>query len=729
MRFNWRSISFDGRVLTWLTAASGVLVIVATVVLLNVSLGAVARQTNRIDDRRAAEELRGGVQLSRDHMDNMTEVNAVWDDAVTHAYVSNLDRKWLYAGWGALAKQGGDYDGIYLLDDNGRILWGVSDLKEMPAQALSAFSPGAQALFGRAYTTLTPGSAPAGDIVMTAHGLTIVSMGLIQPSSDAVKMPKGPRRYLMLTRAVDTGLLASYEKAYELDDIELLKNAAHPGSQAIALTDGDGATLGYLSWQPRDTGVEAARAAWPMVAGALVVIGLAVAGAMAVVIAGVRALSSGRHKAQTASLTDTLTGLPNRRAVVGRLTRAGDRDVILAVIDLDDFKLINESYGTAAGDAALQAFAGRLSGMAINGVVAARLGGDQFALMAEGGLAEQCVRYVLDRLREVSAEALEFGSHQMMIRASAGLAVRGDAKIEPEALIAQADAALEQAKVRARGGLVEYDADLDAVLADRRQIALEIVEGLAAGEFDVAYQPIVQAADGTITGVEALLRWPGRMAGAIPPGIFIEIAEHFGHIHALWSFVLRRACHDIRPLGHLTVQVNLSPAQFGDPRLLDELRAVLQETSFPASRLIVEVTEGRMIDLRGRGAGIIADLQRLGIRVALDDFGTGFSSIGSLRQFGFDQIKIDRTLCEHVVDDPRTGALVTATVALAKALSIPVTAEGVETAEQAAMLKLAGCQTLQGYFFGRPQSLDELVKKVGRSGGLIARETLKSASA
>ena len=715
MRFKWRSVSFDGRVLTWLTAACGLVVIVATVALLNVSLGAVARQTNRIDDRRVAGELLGGVALSRDHMVNMTEVNALWDDAVTHTYVQHLDHQWLFAGWGALAKPGGDYDGIYVLDETGQILWGVADQKETKTGPLTAYSPGAQALFTRIQSSLTEGNPPAGDVVATPSGLSVVSMGLIQPSSPAVKMPQGPRRYLMLTRALDTAMLDSYGKAYELDDVELTPGRTRPGGEAVAVQDGTGETLGFLSWQSRDTGIEAARAARPMIAIALLVIGIAVAAATAITIAGVRVMATGRRKAQSASLTDTLTGLPNRRAVVGRLTQAGDRDVVLALIDLDDFKLINESYGTATGDAALQAFAGRLSGMAINGVIAARMGGDQFVLLAEGGLAEQCVRYVLDRLRDVSGEALEFGSHQMMIRASAGLAVRKDPSIEPEALIAQGDAALEQAKARARGAMVEYDADLDAVLADRRQIALEIVEGLARGEFDVAYQPIVLASDGSITGVEALLRWPGRMAGAIPPGIFIEIAEHFGHIHALWSFVLRRACRDIRPLGHLTVQVNLSPVQFGDPRLLGELRAILQETNFPPSRLIVEVTEGRMIDLRGHGPEIIAGLQRLGILVALDDFGTGFSSIGTLRQFGFDKLKIDRSLCEHVVDDPHTGALVAATVALARALGIPVTAEGVETPEQAAALKLAGCHALQGFHFGRPQSLGELETKFGRA--------------
>ncbi len=215
-----------------------------------------------------------------------------------------------------------------------------------------------------------------------------------------------------------------------------------------------------------------------------------------------------------------------------------------------------------------------------------------------------------------------------------------------------------------------------------------------------------------IGGVEALVRWPRRPDGPLGPDQFIAIAEKTGLINEIGLFVLRRACTDISACPGLRLSVNVSPAQFLDPRFLPNVRKILRDTGFPPARLELEMTEGYLIDSPQQAIGIIAGLKALGLSISLDDFGTGYSSIAYLRRYGFDKLKIDKSMCDDVASDPKTAALIAATISLARALDIPVTAEGVETDEQAVMLRLAGCHTLQGYLFGKPQAFADLQKRL-----------------
>ncbi len=704
-----------GRALIWMTVSCGGLVVIATWGLLQISLSAVAQRTNEIDNRRTAEALSGAVSLSQTQMANLVEVNSVWDDAVVHAYAPRLDLQWLGASWGALAKAGGDYDGVYIIGGDGELIWGAVDMVETPHPRFSDLGVGTRSLYATSRSSSAQGQTPVSGLSLTSRGLAFVSIGLIQPSSSAVRLPAHQARYLVLTRRVDRSLITSYTKAYALRGLELVPPGTKTAGPSVAMTDAGGRALAALTWSSRNTGLEAARAAWPMVTTALCLITLVMTGLIFAIISGIRLMAKSRNMAKAMPVTDALTGLPNRRAIVERLAACLDGNAALAVIDLDHFKLVNESHGTEVGDQALQAFARRLSSCLVTSVMGARMGGDQFAILCEGAMAAECVAHVLERLHAASADPVGLDNVHIVMTASAGMAQRDGCSTDGDGLLSHADAALAEAKRRAHGSIVQYDRTLDASLSLRRVIAREIVTGLQHNEFAVAYQPIVASDDGTMTAVEALLRWPGRGAGVLGPDTFIEIAEHFGHIHALWTFLVRRACVDIRPFEHLLLQVNLSPVQFGDPRLLADLRDVLEATGFPASRLIVEVTEGRMIDLQSQAADVIKGLHAQGISVALDDFGTGYSSIGSLRQFGFDKLKIDKSLCDRVVEDAQTGALVAATVALARALGIPVTAEGIETAEQASLLHLAGCQSLQGYYYGRPQSLADLTHRVAET--------------
>jgi len=242
-----------------------------------------------------------------------------------------------------------------------------------------------------------------------------------------------------------------------------------------------------------------------------------------------------------------------------------------------------------------------------------------------------------------------------------------------------------------------------------REIEDEIRTGIAGGEFSLAYQPLVGAEDKRIVAVEALLRWSRRPGGPLAPDEFIEIAEATGQIHPLGLFVLERACHDIAPLGDLRLSVNVSPAQFRDAQFERQVAHVLEQTRFPPERLQFEITEGYLLANPERVVRAVETFKQRGMSIALDDFGTGFTSIHYLRSYGFSHIKIDKSLLAGLAPGSKAAMLVTGAIMLACGLDMRVIAEGVETEDQAQLLRRAGCHKLQGYLFGKPMPLAEFL--------------------
>ncbi|MGZ3297711.1 MAG: putative bifunctional diguanylate cyclase/phosphodiesterase [Asticcacaulis sp.] len=273
--------------------------------------------------------------------------------------------------------------------------------------------------------------------------------------------------------------------------------------------------------------------------------------------------------------------------------------------------------------------------------------------------------------------------------------------------------AMYSVKANGKSAIGRYSPELDAARNARAQLEAEIRAGLDAGEFEVYYQPIVDAAGKRVVAAEALVRWPRRPAGPIGPDAFIPAAETSGLIHRLGLFVLERACRDFLPLDGLKLSVNISPAQFRDADFEAKVAAVLADTGFPAQRLELEVTEGYLIDHPQRAASAISALKAMGLSIALDDFGTGYTSIAYLESYGFSRIKIDKSLCGRI-DDPKVRVLVAGAVFLASGLDMAVTAEGVETEDQAVLLRAAGCHYFQGYLYSRPCPMADL-----RASGLL----------
>jgi len=413
---------------------------------------------------------------------------------------------------------------------------------------------------------------------------------------------------------------------------------------------------------------------------------------------------------------DSLSGLPNRRALMTALSeRCGDRaktgaPTAVVFIDLDGFKDVNDTYGHETGDQLIAVVAQDFKRLLPGDALLARIGGDEFAASISATDALQLAHSFASIVIEFLERPIRIGERPIQVGASIGVACAAPTECSADELFRRADTAMYHVKANGKSGVKLYTPELDAERQKRQQIEDQLRRGLAENEFDVVYQPIVDAGARRIVAVEALLRWPRRKEGALSPDQFIPVAEASGLINPLGLFILRRACEELRDIEGIRLNVNVSPAQFRDPDFETQVTNILSQTRFPAKRLELELTEGYLIDHPQRATIAISFLKAMGVSIALDDFGTGYTSIAYLQQYGFNRIKIDKSLAGKITTDRKAGVLVAGAVHLANGLDMAVTAEGVETEEQAAMLKLVGCNCLQGFLFSKPKPLCEALR-------------------
>ncbi len=413
---------------------------------------------------------------------------------------------------------------------------------------------------------------------------------------------------------------------------------------------------------------------------------------------------------------DPLTGLLNRAALVEQLdaslAEARRRGSGLAVhcIDVDGFTEINDGFGHGAGDALLREVGRRLAAQAGGGAVA-RLGGDEFAILQPGaGPAE--AEALAQRLDRVMHDPFGIAGVELRVSACVGHAAAAAGAVGADDLLKNANLALAAAKLGGPGAVRAFVPDMDAARRARRALEADLRRALGAEEFEVFFQPLVDARRVAVTGFEALLRWRHPVRGLVSPVEFIPVAEEIGLIGEIGAWVLGEACRQAAAWpGEQSVAVNLSPAQFGVTDLVATVEAALSGSGLDPHRLELEITES--VPLGDDSLAALHALQDRGIRIAMDDFGTGYSSLSYLRRFPFDKIKIDQSFVRELASRPDCIKIVRSITALGQSLGMTTTAEGVETAEQFAQLQAAGCDQVQGYHFGRPQPGTALVFDLG----------------
>lgn len=431
---------------------------------------------------------------------------------------------------------------------------------------------------------------------------------------------------------------------------------------------------------------------------------------------------------------DALTGLSNRKTFVDDLADAikrmhRDRTHIAVVcIDIDKFKEINDAADHSGGDQVLRDIGARIQSTLREGDLIARLGGDEFAIALVDITNLGDVMAFMNRLVEALRRPFQVAGKDMLVTTSVGIALAPADGDTATTVLRHASIALARAKGDGGQRMCFFEQSMDKALQRRRMVEHELRLALGREEFDVVYQPQYDLASERQCGSEALVRWHHPVHGKIAPGHFISVAEDTGLIVPLGEWVLRRACRDAASWPEpLFVSVNLSPAQFRDGDVAETVAQVLKETGLPPERLELEITESLLINDTEEVLGKLNRLRQLGVSIAMDDFGTGYSSLSYLARFPFSKIKIDRQFIRNMTRDPAMRAIVKTIIALGKSLDVIITAEGVETHEQAAMLREFGCPQVQGFLYGYPGAAD--VADMVSSGNVTPITTARSSAA
>ena len=426
---------------------------------------------------------------------------------------------------------------------------------------------------------------------------------------------------------------------------------------------------------------------------------------------------------------DPLTKLPNRTLFHDRVQQAmaqldrGARFALLC-LDLDRFKAVNDTLGHPVGDGLLRQVAERLRACVRDGDTVARLGGDEFAIILQNMSEPADVDRLAARIIEVISAGYEVDGHQVSVGTSIGVALAPTDGSTPDELFKNADTALYGAKANGRGTACFYEDAMNTVLQSRRTLEMSLQQAIAREEFQLHYQPLVESRSHRVYGFEALIRWPHPERGMIPPDVFIPVAESAGLIGVIGQWVLRRACLDAATWpDDVKVAVNLSALQFKNKELVADVRDALAASGLRASRLELEITESVLLHDGQATLSTLREMKALGVQIAMDDFGTGYSSLSYLRSFPFDKVKIDRSFIKDLPHDRNAAAIVRAIVGLSSTFGMAVTAEGVETDEQAMQLAIEACTQLQGYLFSKPvpaASVPGLIERLSATSPAVA---------
>ena len=665
-----------------------------------------------------------------------------WDEAVEHLD-HRYDPRWAHDNIGTYLVGQAGFDQIVVLDHAGRPVFnarlGQPTTSAWYDRNAPTLAPVLDRLRQREAATQRPtGPRPDGDMVSRPIQVSaverldddayLVTASLVQPDFGTALIRHGHAPVVLTALKLDAAFLDGFASRFLLPGVHLhVGDATADRDDAhLALRNLEGRVVATLDWRPPHPGQRLLRkAVLPIL---LVVGGL---GAAVIVFARrsrqiAEGLVASEARAKRMALHDALTGLPNRVLFEERLSQAIEglsrrrRPMAVLAIDLDRFKAVNDTHGHAAGDELIQITATRLQGLCRADETVARLGGDEFGVVAVD-LEASGAAALAERLVRALSAPVELSCGAVFVGGSVGVAVIDPAEghvgapMAPGEAARRADVAMYRAKEQGRGRYCFFEAEMDAALKARRGLEADLRAALGDGGVWVAYQPQVNAA-GRVVGVEALARWTHPVKGPISPSAFVPLAEDCGLIDELGRRVMRRAFLDSRRWNGLKVAVNVSALQMKQADFPDQVATLLDETGARAKSIELEITEGALLGDDETTHRAIARLRGMGFSLALDDFGTGYSSLSYLRRYPIDRIKIDRSFIAPLGRDEEAGAVVAAIVRLAKALSLSVIAEGVETHQQRRQLREIGCAHAQGFLFSPPAPADRIDALVADGG-------------
>ena len=665
---------------------------------------------------------------------------AWWDDPITKITDEAIDLEFTDANFGVFLTETYGHDEVYILNAEDHPLYGFANAERLEPSAFERRRPVLEALIAEIrrgdrsrlrtrpdmfseskghYRVLTGVQvARWGGHIVSVDGLPAVVAGMtIVPNIDASLLKGTPNLLLSITN-IDEAFISEIGRSLLLPDLALTpQETKGDGVISEAFVGDDGIPAGFLSWTTRRPGHVLLTIILPLVAFGVIATG----GLSSTILRRLRRASEelaqreaqARHEAKH----DALSGLPNRVHMVdkidsflqGRLLETHDNRAVAAYLDVDRFKDVNDTLGHHAGDQLIKLVARRLMECLRPNDFLARFGGDEFVILCAPAGAETSSA-LADRVSQAFALPFAINGQNIRVTASVGIAVAPDNGVTADELMRHADIALYEAKDRGRDRAVLFSDEMARQVERRRAIELDLRAAIDTDMLCLNYQPIVSSHSGEIVGLEALLRWRHPVHGDMSPADFIPIAENAGLLPSLGEWVLSHAMADCRRWPHLEVSVNLSPVQFRHVDLETTLRKLIAEYGVEPSRFVLEITEGVLLEATEHTNLTLDALRSLGFRTALDDFGTGYSSLAYLCNFKFDKIKIDRSFVRRIsrVDISRT--IVQSVVSIGRGLGMDIVAEGVETEFEAMMMTKLGCTELQGYYFSRPISADQMTQ-------------------
>ena len=679
----------------------------------------VSESVNRQEETRTWQAAQSAFTAAEQNLSGTVADNAYWDEAARQSYKQPVDEQWMYDSWG-YATRDVNYDTAYLVTANGELIIAYHNGERWTVPPDRYLGKTLDLILGSLPTDKKTWESVS-TLAMTPGGLSVVAAAPVLPVSPDVGIPAERPHVLIYVRTLTSAMLSDMGTQYIVDNLSVRSPATALDAPHVLL-DHWRNPVAEVSWDRRHPG-DAARANYLATALAAVI---ALVGAMLplslVHLRAMNSMEAGERAAMLSARRDHLCGLPNRLFVQEELTEklaaAKPGELALIYLDLDGFKAVNDDYGHEIGDHLIcriaEGLAQRLEGQ---GVVA-RTGGDEFAILMTGPEAGAAAEKIAGIIYAYLKDPFDVDGRMIAIGGSMGIATLGEQPLDAGELMRRADIAMYKAKDAGRNRWRRFDAELDARHFEDVAIAAELRGFIAAGVFDVAYQPMVDARSRRIVGVEALARWPKSSPRRLPPDRFIAVAEEHGLINGLGALIFEIACREMAQLPELHLAVNVSSLQLSNPAIVEEIKRIASRYHLDLKRLEIELTESVLIKNSTRAKKVIRELQDAGITVALDDFGTGYASVGYLREYGFDKIKLDRLLTQEIAKAPGLEQVVLGTIFIARGLSATVIAEGVETEEEAMLMVEAGCQQLQGYYFGRAESVAGILNMLEATGGL-----------
>ncbi len=674
------------------------------------------------------------------------EMVAIWDDAITELGKSPMDLKWIDANIGVWLSRTFGQEEVYILDGRNEPVNAVIDGTrisnhefERVRDSLGSLVAGIRGAADSPHREHVAENAEAshlitGKAVYDAHLLELlgrpaaVSIMKIVPESDTVAYPEDKEFLLVGIRYLDGNFIKRISEQNLIDGLRFsVVDNPRAGEISVPIRSDIGDLIGYFVWKPELPGNRLLKAVGPAMAVAATII-LLLLGAlvrrlrqsMSALERTVLELKASEAQAHHLAFHDVLTGLPNRALFEDRLNHAIARrqdgeTIAVLMLDLDRFKHVNDTLGHPAGDSLIREFSIRLSRLVGRDDTITRLGGDEFAIVQVCAPGMEGPETLCERILALSHEHYDIMGNQIFVGTSIGLVLAPDAGTDRSELLRKADIALYRAKAEGRSCYRVFTPEMDETVTLRRIIEEELRVALASGEgLEVAYQPQIAVSGDTIVGVEALARWRHPTRGYIQPSQFIPVAEQTGLIVQLGEWILRQACLASRRWPDVFVSVNLSPVQFRSSGFADHVISIVRECGADPGRIELEVTESVLLDEECGSTDTLRSLRDAGFRIALDDFGTGYSSLGYLHRFEVDKIKIDRSFIQSLGQGTRAAAVIKAIVSLGHAMSLTVTAEGVETEIQKRFLHTAGCNEMQGHLFSRALSQEQITRLLDR---------------